>query len=79
MYAATGGPNVKWGEPISNGVVGHHCPPAGDVPECASAEYRLCSMKPLDRTRLQLQRFRKELDLRRADRDAFYDDALCDV
>jgi len=25
MYAATGGPNVKWGG-------GHHCPPAGDEP-----------------------------------------------
>jgi len=24
MYAATGGPNVKWGAPISNGGAGHH-------------------------------------------------------
>jgi len=30
MYAATGGPNVKWGAPISYGGAGHHWPPAGD-------------------------------------------------
>jgi len=24
IYAATGGPNVKWGAPISNGRAGHH-------------------------------------------------------
>ena len=27
MYVATGGPNVKWRAPISNGGAGHHCPP----------------------------------------------------
>ena len=27
MYAATGGPNVKWGAPILKRVGGHHCPP----------------------------------------------------
>jgi len=27
MYAATVGPNVKWGVPISNGGAGHHWPP----------------------------------------------------
>jgi len=27
MYAATEGPNVKWGAPISNGGAGHHWPP----------------------------------------------------
>ena len=32
MYAATGGPNVKWGATISNGGSGHHCPPGGDGP-----------------------------------------------
>ena len=33
MYAATGWPNVKWREPISNGGAGHHWPPfAGDDP-----------------------------------------------
>jgi len=30
MYAATGGPNEKWGAPISNGGAGHHGFPAGD-------------------------------------------------
>ena len=36
MYAATGGSNVKWGALISNGVAGHHWPPAGDGPvSCA--------------------------------------------
>jgi len=30
MYAATSGPNVKWGAPISNGGDGNHWPPAGD-------------------------------------------------
>jgi len=30
MYAATGGPNVKWGAPISNGGPGTTSPPAGD-------------------------------------------------
>ena len=30
MYAATGGPNVKWGPPISNGEPGTTGPPAGD-------------------------------------------------
>jgi len=33
MYAETGGPNEKWGSPISNGGAGHHWPPAGDGPE----------------------------------------------
>jgi len=33
MYAATGGPNVKWGAPISNGGPGTTGPPAGDGPE----------------------------------------------
>ena len=32
MYAETGGPNVKWGAPISNGGARHHCPSAGDGP-----------------------------------------------
>jgi len=32
MYAATEGPNVKWGEQISNVGAGHHWPPAGDGP-----------------------------------------------
>jgi len=32
MYAATRGPNVKWGAQISNGGAGHHWPPAGDGP-----------------------------------------------
>jgi len=32
IYVATGGPNVKWGAPISNGGAGHHWPPAGDGP-----------------------------------------------
>jgi len=32
MYAATRGPNVKWGAHISNGEDGNHCPPAGDGP-----------------------------------------------
>ena len=27
IHVATGGPNVKWGAPISNGVAGHHWPP----------------------------------------------------
>jgi len=27
MYAATGGPNVKWGAPTSNAGAGHHWPP----------------------------------------------------
>jgi len=27
MYAATGGPNVKWGELIPNRGAGHHWPP----------------------------------------------------
>jgi len=27
MYVATGGPNVKWGVPISNGGGWHHGPP----------------------------------------------------
>jgi len=27
MYAATGGPNVKWGAPISNGEAGHDWAP----------------------------------------------------
>jgi len=26
-YAATKGPNVKWGAQISNGGTWHHCPP----------------------------------------------------
>jgi len=32
MYAATGGPNVKWGAPISNGGFQAPLPPAGDGP-----------------------------------------------
>ena len=32
MYAATGGPNVKWGAPISNGGFQAPMPPAGDGP-----------------------------------------------
>jgi len=32
MYAATGGPTVKWGAPISNGGPGTSGPPAGDDP-----------------------------------------------
>jgi len=32
MYAATGGPNVKWGAPISNGGPGTTAPPAGEGP-----------------------------------------------
>ena len=30
MHAATGGPNVKWGAPLSNGGAGTTGPPAGD-------------------------------------------------
>ena len=33
MYAATGGPNVKWGAPISNGGPGTTGPLAGDGPD----------------------------------------------
>ena len=32
MYGATGGPNVKWGAPISNGGSAPLSPPAGDGP-----------------------------------------------
>jgi len=32
IYAATGGPNVKWRALISNRGTGHHWPPAGDGP-----------------------------------------------
>jgi len=32
-YAAIGGPNVKWGAPISNGGPGTTSPPAGDGPD----------------------------------------------
>ena len=32
MYAATRGPNVKWGAQISNGGTGTTAPPAGDDP-----------------------------------------------
>ena len=32
MYAATRGPNLKWGTQISTGEAGHHWPPAGDGP-----------------------------------------------
>jgi len=32
MYAATGGPNVKWGTPISKGGSGTTGPPIGDDP-----------------------------------------------
>jgi len=32
MYAATGGPNVKWGAPTSNGGPGTTGLPAGDDP-----------------------------------------------
>ena len=32
MYAATGGPNMKWGAPISNGGTGRHCPPPLTTP-----------------------------------------------
>jgi len=32
MSAATGGPNVKWGAPISNGGLGTTGPHAGDGP-----------------------------------------------
>jgi len=35
MYAATGGPNVKWGAPISNGGAGDHWTSAGDGPAYA--------------------------------------------
>jgi len=34
MYAATGGPNVKWGAPISNGGAGHHWPPLATTLPC---------------------------------------------
>ena len=34
MYAATGGPNVKWGAPISNGGAGHHWFPRWRWPWC---------------------------------------------
>jgi len=30
MYAATGGPNVKWGGTDFKWGTGHHCLPAGD-------------------------------------------------
>ena len=36
MYAATGGPNVKWGLTDFKWGAGHHCPPAGDGPEAPS-------------------------------------------
>ena len=36
IYAATGGPNVKWGAPISNGGPGTTGPPAGDDPALRS-------------------------------------------
>ena len=32
MYAPTGGPNLKWGAPISNGGPGTTGPPVGDGP-----------------------------------------------
>jgi len=32
MYAATGGPNVKWGSTDFKWGGGHHWPPAGDDP-----------------------------------------------
>ena len=32
MYAATGGPTVKWGGTDFKWGAGHHCPPAGDDP-----------------------------------------------
>jgi len=36
VYAATGGPNVKWGAPIPNGGPGTTGPPAGNGPGCSS-------------------------------------------
>jgi len=45
MYAATGGPNVKWGEPISNGGAGHHWPPASDGPVLTSLTQCSCDTK----------------------------------
>jgi len=32
IYAANGGPNVKWGGTDFKWGAGHHCPPAGDDP-----------------------------------------------
>jgi len=39
MYAATRGPNVKWGAQISNGGSGTTNPPAGDGPALCKSEH----------------------------------------
>jgi len=54
MYAATEGPNVKWGAPISNRGAGHHCPPAGD-----GTEQRLISTTQLPPAPLSITVHRK--------------------
>ena len=46
MYAETGGPNEKWGSPISNGGAGHHWPPAGDGPGFDFAYFK-CKTNPI--------------------------------
>jgi len=42
MYAATGGSNVKWGAPISNGGQAPLAPPAGDGPGVMPPPFSYC-------------------------------------
>ena len=53
MYAATGGPNIKWGAHILNGRAGHHCPPRWRRP-WLSASHVYFSKSVLELLALQL-------------------------